>query len=104
MYQKMANATRATVIIHRMTSLLPFFSSAMPRSTPQLNFPFKSPEDFLVVQLGNTKFVILNVDVFQDSRGTLRSTGPTRSQTAAPPKISSHAKVLPIRRPLSYIP
>jgi hypothetical protein len=49
MYQKMASAIRATVMIHRMTSLLPFFSSAMKTSTPQLNFRFKCPEDFPVL-------------------------------------------------------
>src|ERR1700739_5116956 len=29
LYRKIARATKATVIIHRMTSLLPFFSSAI---------------------------------------------------------------------------
>jgi hypothetical protein len=41
MYQKIASATRATVIIHRMTSLLRLFSSAMQSSTPHLNSRFK---------------------------------------------------------------
>ena len=33
LYRKIARATKATVMIHRMTSLLPFFSSAIRRST-----------------------------------------------------------------------
>ena len=44
LYQKIANATNATVIIHRMMSLLRFFcfSSAMGDSTAHLNPFFKS--------------------------------------------------------------
>jgi hypothetical protein len=37
MYQKIARATSATVMIHRTTSLLPFFSSAISKeyTTPE---------------------------------------------------------------------
>jgi len=47
LYQKIANATRATVIIHSTMSLLRFFSSAMPSSTPHLTPAFKSRLDSL---------------------------------------------------------
>jgi len=46
MYQKIASATSATVMIHRTMSLLRFFSSAMKKSTPQVKFRFKCRFDF----------------------------------------------------------
>lgn len=55
MYQKIANATRATVMIHRTMSLLRFFSSAINTSTAHLKSRFKcrveSPQDALVTVL-----------------------------------------------------
>lgn len=55
MYQKIANATRATVMIHRTMSLLRFFSSAIRTSTAHLKSRFKcrveSPQNALVMVL-----------------------------------------------------
>ena len=49
MYQKIARATSATVMIHRMTSLLPFFSSAINKeyTTPEIlvQVPRRFPPD-----------------------------------------------------------
>jgi len=48
LYQKIANATSATVMIHNTMSLLRFFSSAMASSTPHLHSGFKSGLQFLL--------------------------------------------------------
>jgi len=45
-YQKNANATRATVMIHSTMSLLRFFSSAIKCSTAYLKLRFKCRIDF----------------------------------------------------------
>ena len=49
LYQKIASATKATVMIHRTMSLLRFFSfsSAIAESTPYLKARFKCCLDFL---------------------------------------------------------
>ncbi len=49
LYQKIASATKATVMIHRTMSLLRFFSfsSAIAESTPHLKATFKCCLDFL---------------------------------------------------------
>lgn len=49
LYQKIASATRTTVIIHSRIFFLGFFSSAMPRSTPQLTLIFKYYRKFRLI-------------------------------------------------------
>ena len=45
LYQKIANATSATVMIHNTMSLLRFFSSAIGSSTAHLHSRFKSRDE-----------------------------------------------------------